>query len=99
MRAWAGVRREGRLVATSALCSTTSGTPHLRSIVTHPDQRGQGLGGAVTAALTLRGLQDSPVVTLGMYSDNDVARRIYHRLGYQTSHRWVSSLARLAPGR
>ena len=44
VRAWAGVRREGRLVAAGALCSTTSGTPHLRSIVTHPEQRGQGLG-------------------------------------------------------
>ncbi len=95
VRAWAGVRREGRLVAAGALCSTASGTPHLRAIVTHPDHRGEGLGGAVTAALTLRGLQDSPVVTLGMYSDNDGARRIYHRLGYETSHRWVSSRARL----
>ena len=93
VRAWAGVRREGRIVAAGALSSTASGTPHLRAIVTHPDHRGQGLAAAVSAALTLRGLQDSPVVTLGMYSDNDGARRIYHRLGYQTSHRWVSTRA------
>ncbi|GAA2132715.1 GNAT family N-acetyltransferase [Nocardioides bigeumensis] len=93
VRAWAGVRRGDRLAAAGALCTAQAGTPHLRAIVTHPDHRGQGHGAAVTAAMTLRGLQDSPVVTLGMYSDNDVARRIYHRLGYRTSHRWVSSRA------
>jgi ribosomal protein S18 acetylase RimI-like enzyme len=95
VRAWAGVRRDGTLVAAGALCSAPAGTPHLRAIVTHPEHRGRGLGAAVTATLTLRGLQTSPVVTLGMYSDNDVARRIYHRLGFVTSHRWVSAQVRL----
>ena len=50
----------------------------------------------MTAFLTEAGLRESTVVTLGMYSDNHVARRVYHRLGYTTSHRWVSSHARLA---
>ena len=66
-----------------------------RAIVTRPDQRGHGLGAAVTAYLTDAGLRSGPVVTLGMYSDNEVARRLYHRLGYVTSHRWASSRARL----
>jgi len=95
VRGWAGVRRSGRLLGAGALCSAPSGTPHLRAIVTHPDHRGTGLGAAVTAFLTREGLRDSPVVTLGMYSDNDAARRLYHRLGYTTSHRWLSSPARL----
>ena len=98
VRGWAGIRLVGRLVAAGALCVTASGTPHLRGIVTHPDHRGRGLGAAVTASLTLRGLESSPVVTLGMYSDNDGARRIYHRLGYRTSHRWLSSRVRLSAG-
>jgi len=96
VRGWAGVRRSGELVAAGALCSSPPGTPHLRAIVTHPEHRGGGLGAAVTAFLTEAGLRESAVVTLGMYSDNDVARRVYHRLGYTTSHRWVSSHARLA---
>ena len=49
----------------------------------------------MTAYLTDAGLRSGPVVTLGMYSDNEVARRLYHRLGYVTSHRWASSRARL----
>ena len=100
VRGWAGVRREGRLVAAGALTRAPAGTAHLRAIVTHPDQRGTGLGAAVTAYLTDAGLRSGPVVTLGMYSDNEVARRLYHRLGYVTSHRWASSRARLdrAPG-
>lgn len=93
VRAWAGVRHDGLLVAAGALCSAPSGTPHLRGIVTHPERRGSGHGAAVTAYLTAAGLREGPVVTLGMYSENDVARRVYHRLGYTTSHRWVSSRA------
>ena len=96
VRGWAGVRRAGRLVAAGALTRAPAGTPHLRAIVTHPDHRGHGLGAAVTAYLTDAGLRSGPVVTLGMYSDNDGARRLYHRLGYVTSHRWASSRARLA---
>ena len=95
VRCWAGVRRGGELVAAGALCSSPAGTPHLRAIVTHPSHRGRGLGAGVTAFLTEAGLREAPVVTLGMYADNDVARRVYHRLGYTTSHRWVSSRARL----
>jgi len=90
VRGWAGVRRDDRLVAAGALCASPSGTPHLRAIVSHLEHRGAGHGAAVTAYLTEAGLRESPV-SLGMYSDNDVARRMYHRLGYTTSHRWVSS--------
>ena len=27
---------------------------------------------------------------LGMFADNDVARRLYHRLGYTTGMEWTS---------
>jgi predicted GNAT family acetyltransferase len=45
----------------------------------------------VTAWLTRQLLAEGTGwVTLGMYSDNDVARRMYLRLGYQCDHRFTS---------
>jgi predicted GNAT family acetyltransferase len=67
------------------------GVPHLASIATHPRVRGQGIGTALTTTVTARLLAaGAPVVTLGMYADNDVARRMYARIGYVCSHRWSS---------
>ena len=55
------------------------------------DVRGQGLGSAVTGWLTRQLLDDgNRWVTLGMYSDNDVARRIYQRLGFTCWHAFTS---------
>ena len=89
---WAGVRDPaGRLVACAAHTEHVPGVPHLASIATHPSVRGRGLGTAVTGALTRWALEEgAPVVTLGMYSDNDVARRMYARLGFRCAHRWSS---------
>jgi predicted GNAT family acetyltransferase len=43
--------------------------------------------GAVTRDVLLGG---APVVTLGMYSDNEIARRMYLRLGFRCDHHWSS---------
>lgn len=85
---WCGVRGEDRaLLAVGAHTEHVRGVPHLASIATAGDLRGQGYGAAVTAWLTRSLLDhDAGWVTLGMYSDNDVARRIYHRLGYRCDH-------------
>lgn len=93
---WFGVREgAGRLRACAALQQVGPGVPHLASIATHPDERGRGLGAAVTAAATRAALRSgAPVVTLGMYSDNDVARRLYARLGFGCEHRWSSRCRR-----
>lgn len=89
---WVGVRSgAGGLLACAAHTEAVPGVPHLASIATHPDARGQGLGELVTRTLTDQLLEaGSPVVTLGMYSDNDVARRLYARLGFRCDHRWSS---------
>lgn len=92
---WLGARdRAGRIVAAGALHRTAAGAPHLTGIVTHPDHRGVGYGAAVVAGLTRAALQlPGPVTgvsTLGMYSGNDGARRIYHRLGYRTAQQFAS---------
>jgi GNAT superfamily N-acetyltransferase len=92
VRAWVGVRdAAGRLVACAAHTEHVPGVPHLASVATHPAVRGRGLGQAVTGTLTARALRaGAPVVTLGMYSDNAVARRMYRRLGFRGEHRWSS---------
>lgn len=83
--------RQGRLLACAVHTEHAPDVPHLASIATQPDTRGRGLGAAVTAWLTRTLLAEGHgVVTLGMYADNDVARRLYHRLGYRSDHAFTS---------
>lgn len=82
---------DGALLACAAHVEHVPGVPHLASIVTRTDQRGRGLGGAITGWLTRRLLAEgAPIVTLGMYADNTTARRVYHRLGYTDSQHFAS---------
>jgi ribosomal protein S18 acetylase RimI-like enzyme len=64
------------------------GSAHLHGLGVRPGERGRGLGAALTAA-AVRGLlaDGADWVSLGMWDDNDGARRIYHRLGLRTVHR------------
>src|SRR5699024_6290076 len=62
---WIGARDEaGRLIAAGAMQRLPSGVPYLAGIVVHTAHRGQGLGTAVTAALTRAGLDDAGVCAL-----------------------------------
>lgn len=64
------------------------GSAHLHGLGVRPGERGRGLGAALTAAATRALLADgADWVSLGMWDDNDGARRIYHRLGLRTAHR------------
>ncbi len=88
---WVGVRdADGTLVACGVRDETVAGIPILEGITVRADQRGRGLGLAVTASLTREAVRSDGVCTLGMYSDNDVARRLYHGLGYGEDHVWSS---------
>lgn len=92
---WVGIRdAHGALIAVGGAEREASGAPHLAGIVTDTALRGQGLGTAVSAALTRWALVDFGACTLGMYSDNTVARRVYERLGYRTARAWHSRLLR-----
>ena len=89
---WVGVRdRAGRLLACAADTSSATGVGHLSSIAVVPDARGQGLGRAVTAALTRQLFeQGKDVVTLGMYADNAEGRALYDALGFCDEHPFTS---------
>lgn len=83
VRRWVGVLDGDELLACAAHVEHVPGVPHLASVVTAPGARGRGLAADLCARLTRDALRaGAPVVTLGMYSDNDVARRVYTRLGF-----------------
>lgn len=92
---WVGVRDDaGTLVACGVREPNLAGYPVLSGITVHPDARGTGLGLAVTARLTRDAVEEAGVCTLGMYSHNDVARRLYTGLGYGQTHAWSSRRVR-----
>ena len=86
--AWLAARdRRGRLVGVGAVHELASGIPHLAGIVVDTSQRGRGIGRWLTAELTRRAVEEAGVSTLGVYSDNLPATRLYAALGYRTAHR------------
>jgi ribosomal protein S18 acetylase RimI-like enzyme len=68
---------------------------HLEAVTVLPARRRSGVAAAMTASLTRWGLGLAPVVHLGIWADNDAARRLYTRLGFSVRHR-VENL-RVAP--
>lgn len=80
---WAAVEdADGTLLACAAAGAHTPGVPHLSSVAVHPRARRQGLGGAVTVALTRRLLRGAPAVSLAFWGGNDAARALYDGLGF-----------------
>ena len=87
VRRWAGLRRDGRLVAVAADATVAPGLGFLASIATLPDARGTGAGTAVTAWATRALLAEHGTVGLWLMSDNAVAAGLYTRLGFHDDHR------------
>lgn len=88
---WVGVRDGwGVLLACGAREPSEAGTPTLAGIAARTDLRGRGLGSAVTARLTRDAVAEEGACALGMYADNEVARRVYLRLGFVAGARWRS---------
>lgn len=98
--AWFGVREDSRLVGVIGARGQL-GDPagadrswHLHGLAVLPESERHGLGTALTAAAVQAGLADgADWVSLGLYADNDAARRIYHRLGFQTDAEMASYAA------
>lgn len=94
IHSWLGVSDDLGLACVGALIVTENGGAHLRAVTTAQRARRLGLGSAVSAALTARGLSEvSPEVTLGVYSDNAPALAMYTGLGFSRIHRLVSSVS------
>lgn len=91
VRRWAGVIRDERLLAVGAESVIADGVPHLVSICTDPDARGQGLGRSVTAHLAQAAFdRGEPLVYLEMYAGNAPAAALYRSLGFREVGRYRS---------
>lgn len=91
VRRWVGIRGREGLLAAAADTSAATGVGHLSSIAVHPDARGQGLGTAVTAALSRQLFaRGADLVTLGMYASNEAGRAMYRGLGMKDDHLFTS---------
>jgi GNAT superfamily N-acetyltransferase len=92
VRSWLGVRSPGgALTACVALYEAVPGVDLMASVAVADAARGQGLGLAIAAAATRRSLRERPpVATVDLYSDNDVARSLYRRLGYRVDQEFTS---------
>ena len=86
---WWGVHADGQLAGVvGAVARGAEGDGrswHVHGLGVLPTLRRTGAGTALTAALTRAALADGASwVSLGMYAQNDAARRIYRRLGFRT---------------
>jgi ribosomal protein S18 acetylase RimI-like enzyme len=70
--------------AATARRTTFAGASYLSSIGTRPAFRGRGLGRIVTDAVTRRAVEAGAWTYLGVFNDNEVARRLYEELGFVT---------------
>jgi ribosomal protein S18 acetylase RimI-like enzyme len=79
--AYAGVRREGRIVA-GAYAVTMDGWLCLEAVATDPAWRGRGLAGeAVSALMAWGAAQGARAAGLQTQADNAAAQALYRRLG------------------
>ena len=78
-----GLPDTGGLAAVLAVTRPRSGVDHLNDVATHPGRRGRGLARLLCGRVSADSLgAGAPAVTLGMYADNDAARRVYTVLGF-----------------
>ena len=78
-----GVRIDGRLAAMAGERMKFDGFTEVSGVCTHPDFRGRGLAGALSAAVATSIAERGETPFLHAYSSNTPAIRLYERLGFR----------------
>lgn len=89
VRRWAGLRRDGRLVAVAADATGAGAPGFLASIASAPEARGTGAGKAVTAWATAALVREQRACGLWHMAGNAPAAALYTRLGFHDDDRMV----------
>ncbi len=90
---WAGVERNGRLLAVAGQEVEVSGAAHLVSVCCDPEFRGMGYARAVCSRLVVEADSDgSPVTILEMYAANAAGRALYAAIGFTEVREYRSGL-------
>jgi ribosomal protein S18 acetylase RimI-like enzyme len=94
-----GIRRQGRLAAMAGERLHVGDHAELSGVCTHPDFRGHGLGGRLSAFRTRAILARGETPFLHAWSDNAGAIDLYQRLGYRIRREMnVAVFERVVPG-
>ncbi len=88
-----GVYDDRRLVAMAGthVVAPSQGLALVGNVMTHPRYRGQGFGSIATSAVTAELLKTCPDVLLTVDARNEIAIRLYERLGYREECRLIES--------
>jgi RimJ/RimL family protein N-acetyltransferase len=88
-----GVYADRRLVAMAGthVVAPSQGLALVGNVMTHPRYRGQGFGSIATSAVTAELLTTCPDVLLTVDARNEIAIRLYERLGYREECRLIES--------
>jgi ribosomal protein S18 acetylase RimI-like enzyme len=78
-----GVRIDGRLAAMAGERMKLDGFTEISGVCTHPDFRGRGLAGALSAAVAASVRERGETPFLHAYASNTPAIRLYERLGFR----------------
>jgi predicted GNAT family acetyltransferase len=81
--AFIGVKVDGRLAAMAGERMQPTGFCEVSGVCTHPDHRGLGLAGVLTAIVAHRVLARGETPFLHVYPDNIGAIRVYDALGFR----------------
>ena len=82
MGQYLGLRQDGRLVAMADERLHLTGFCEISAVCTHPDYRGRGYARALTTMVAERIIARGEVPFLHLAATNDVAMRLYKRLGF-----------------
>jgi len=79
---YVGVRREGRLLAMAGERFRSPGFVEISAVCTHPDVRGEGLGGELTLNVAQSIRRGGDEAYLHVLETNEKAVRLYQKLGF-----------------